>query len=78
MTSVAGAQTRGALIFLGMPKRDSRDRDTVPSDEEVTARAKRRFAKADKQIADIKEDAARAKRRAGEGKRGLSGVRSWG
>jgi hypothetical protein len=52
-----------------MPKRDSRDQRTAASNEEVIARAKRRFAKADKQIADIKEDAAREKRRAGEYKR---------
>jgi hypothetical protein len=52
-----------------MPKRDSKDANAASSKEDVIARAKRRFTLADKQIADIKQDAVREKRRAGAAKK---------
>ena len=50
-------------IFADMPNRPSKDHKPTASREQVTAKAKRRFAEADVQIADLKEEGAVERRR---------------
>jgi hypothetical protein len=47
-----------------MPNRKSHDGKPTASREQVVAKAKRRFAEADVEIADIKEKGAQERRRA--------------
>jgi hypothetical protein len=46
-----------------MPKRNSNDAKPTSSREQVIAKSKRRFADADVQIADLKEEGAQERRR---------------
>jgi hypothetical protein len=57
-----------------MPNRKSHDGKPVASREQVVTRAKRRFAEADLQIADIKEKGAQERQRVGHDKKEKGGA----
>jgi hypothetical protein len=49
--------------MYSMPNRKNQDRQPASSREQVIAKAKQRFAEADVQIADLKEQGAKERRR---------------
>jgi hypothetical protein len=57
-----------------MPNRKSHDGKPIASREQVVAKAKRRFAEADVEIADIKEKGAQERRRAAHSKKEKGGT----
>jgi hypothetical protein len=57
-----------------MPNRKSHDGKPTASREQVVAKAKRRFAEADVEIADIKEKGVQERRRAEHSKKEKGGT----